>query len=324
MSEAIGAAPAAATAPASTGSESSIESTESMEAADTGAEESQEDIRPEFGQSKAEAKQAAALRKKYQLKVNNKVKELDIDLSDDKEVEKYLQKALAADEKFQEAAGLRKNVEQLVHLLTTNPLAVLKDPALGLDVKALAQQVLNEEIEEMQKSPEQKKIEELEKALKAKEEREKQMEDERTAAQRARMEAEAMQELDDQISEAISTSELPKSPYVIKRVADAMLEAVNMGYTDVTVKQIMPFVEQQITSEISRLFEEAPDQMREKLMEKFVGKKNLDGYRKSKVAKVKTPVDTAKAIKDSGSGSKKAEPKSNEAPIKFNDLFGKF
>jgi hypothetical protein len=104
-----------------------------------------------------------------------------------------------------------------------------------------------------------------------------------------------------------------------------MLEAVNMGYTDVTVKQIMPFVEQQITNEINRLFDEAPDQMREKLMDKFIGKKNLDGYRKARVAKAKaTPVETAKAIKDSGSGHKNAEKKSEEKPIKFNDLFGKF
>src|SRR5690606_30231940 len=144
-------------------------------------------------------------------------------------------KAMAADEKFQEAAMTRKQAEQLVTLLRENPLAVLKHPELGLDVKALATQILNQELDEMQKSPEQKKLEEMERQLKDREELLKKIEEEKRQAEMSRLQAEAYQQIDEDITNALSNTDLPKSPYVVKRIADAMIEAVNLGYEDVKV-----------------------------------------------------------------------------------------
>lgn len=276
--------------------------------------------------SKVEAK---ALKKKYSLKVNNKSKDIELDLSNDEEVSKYLQKAMAADEKFQEAASLRKQVEQLVSELKSNPLAILKHPQLGIDIKALAQQVLNEELEEMQLSPEQKQIKELESKLKAKEENEKKLEDERSASERARMEEEAATALDEQITSALAGSNLPKSPYVIRRMTDTMIAAMDMGFHDVTPEQVLPFVEEQILGEINKLFESAPDDTFEKIMEGVVGKKHLDKYRKGKVAKsrAKPATDTAKSVKDSGTAiaaKVDAANKKEEKPIRFKDRFKTF
>lgn len=309
MAEEAVAAPAPAVEP--------VEANESVEESQEQVEASPEEQEAEDKAAAEEAKKQEALRKKYSLKVNNKVKEVELDLGNDEEVQRYLQKALAAEEKFQEAASVRKQAEMLVQALKTNPLAVLMHPELGLDVKALAQQVMTQELEDMQKSPEQKRIEELEKALKSKEERERQLEEERRSAEMAKIQEQAYQELDDQITSALSTSELPKSPYVVKRIADAMIEAVNMGYKDITVQQIMPFVEESITSEFQRMFDEAPEQTAEKLMEKLVGKKNLDRYRKTKVARVKKPVQAA--VQDTG--GKSAEPKKDETPLRHKDLF---
>jgi hypothetical protein len=301
-------APIEAQAPVDESTEQVIEETEEEIAASPEDQEKQVE---------AEKKAEENLRRKYNLKVNNKVKEVELDLSNDEEVQKYLQKALAAEEKFQEAASVRKQAEQLVNALKTNPLAVLMHPELGLDVKALAQQVLTQEIEDMQKTPEQKRIEELERALKDREEKERSLEEEKRQAEMSRIQEEAFQELDSQISSALSKSELPKSPYVVKRIADAMIEAVNMGYKDITVEQIMPFVEDSITTEFQRMFDEAPEQTAEKLMEKLVGKKNLDRYRKTKVARVKRPVQAS--VQDTGGKTSDAEKK--EENLKFKDVF---
>lgn len=265
-----------------------------------------------------EKKVEAANKKKYNLKVNGKAKDVELDINNDVEVQKYLQKAYAADEKFQEAALTRKQMDYLIDQLRTNPIAVLQHEALGINVKELAQKVMEQELEDMAKSPEQKRIEELEQKLKSKEEREKQLEDENRQKELSRMESEAVQALDDQITSAITNSSLPKSPYVVKRLADAMIEAVNLGYTDVTPEQIMPFVEEQLTEEIQRLFEASPDEV----MEKLVSKKRLDGYRKAKVSKSKStqaPLDTLKAVKDTGS---KTDGKKKDAePFRVKDLF---
>lgn len=310
MSEAQAAAPAAAPA-SSPASESTPEVPESS------INEQGETL--EAIKTEVEAVKAAEQKKKYNLKVNGKARDVELDINNDAEVQKYLQKAYAADEKFQEAALTRKQMDYLIDQLRTNPIAVLQHEALGINVKELAQKVMEQELEDLAKSPEQKRIEELEHKLKAKEEREKQLEDENREKELSRMESEAVQALDEQITSAITKSSLPKSPYVVKRLADAMIEAVNLGYTEVTPEQIMPFVEEQLTEEIQRMFEASPDEV----MEKLVSKKRLDGYRKAKVSKSKSsqvPMDTLKAIKDVGSkgdGSKKNE----QEPFRVRDLF---
>jgi len=306
------AAPAAA-------SEAPVEATETQE-----IELSPEEAAAEAAEATKE--EVKAIKKKYSLKVNNKMKDLEIDLSNDEEVQKYLQKAMASDEKFQEAAGLRKQVEQLVNELKTNPLAILRHPQLGIDIKALAQQVLNEEIEEMKLSPQEKKIKELEQALKEKDEKEKKSEEERSIAERAKMEQEAAAQLDEQITNALGKSNLPKSPYVVRRMADSMIAAMDMGFADVTPEQVLPFVEEQILGEINRLFEEAPEDMFDKVMENVVGKKHLDKYRKSKVAKSRSkPVTTtAKQVVETGATSKNQPKKEEPKPTRFKDLFKTF
>jgi hypothetical protein len=320
MSEVTGAesvAPSSEAAPESTESQANAEVSEDIDALEAELEASE----PETKEEKKIEEQKKELRKKYNLKVNNKIKELELDLENDAEVQKYLQKALAADEKFQEAANMKKGFIELINQLKTNPLAILSHPEIGVDLKRLAEQVLTQEIEDMQKTPEQKKLEEMERKLKEYEEEKARLEEEKRQAEMAKLEEQTYQELDEQISEALSGSELPKSPYVVKRIADAMITAMDMGYVDVQVKDIIPFVEQQITSEIQQLFESAPETMSEKLMEKFVGKKNLDRYRKSRISKVKARVpETAKSIKETGSNYKSEDKKEEIETVSVKKL----
>lgn len=269
-------------------------------------------------EEKKESKEQKSSKKKYSLKVNNKTKDLELDLSNDEEVQKYLQKALAADEKFAEAANIRKGFAELINAIKTNPLAVLAHPDIGIDVKKLAEDVLAQEIEDMKKSPEQKRIEELEKALQEREAREKELEEAKKQAEMAKLEEEVYQDIDNQITEALSESDLPKSPYFVKRIADTLLSAMQMGYKDVTVKQVIPFVEQQITQELNNLFETAPDQTMEKLLEKYVGKKNIDKYRKTKLSKSKVKAaPSSKEIKDTGMTSQnRSQPEPEVISVK--------
>jgi len=322
MSDTAGAAAApSSAAPESTAPVTeapSSEASEDIDALEASLEEGGEE------QTKEEKKVEEAkkeLRKKYNLKVNNKVRELELDLENDAEVQKYLQKALAADEKFQEAANMKKGFAELINQLKTNPLAILAHPEIGVDLKRLAEQVLTQEIEDMQKTPEQKKLEDMEKKLKAYEEEKVRLEEEKRQAEMSKLEEQTYQELDEQISEALAGTELPKSPYVVKRIADAMITAMDMGYNDVQVKDIIPFVEQQITSEIQQLFESAPETTSEKLMEKFVGKKNLDKYRKSRISKVKAKApQTANSIKETGSNYKSEDKKEEVETVSVKKL----
>lgn len=288
------------------------------------AEEEVADDLSDVAKDEPTKEEIKAAKKKLSVKVRDKMREVEFDPNNEDEVKRYISKAMAADDTFQEAAALKKALVDLIQEIKTNPRSVLSHEAIGLDLKELAQQILNEEIEDSKKTPEQKKIEELEKALKAKEERERKLEEERMNAERAKMDQEALEALDNQVSEALSKSELPKSPYIVMRIANAMEQAINLGFTDVTVEQIIPFVENQITSELNRLFEEAPEETATKLMERLIGKKSLDRYRKVKVAKARKPTDMPQKIEktEASSGNK-----TDDKPVKkerFKDFFKPF
>lgn len=309
MSDTAPAAPAADTAPVSEANPA--ESTEEEVEALT-AEEAAEEAAKE-----AKAKEAKPSKRKYSPKVNGRQVDVEFDPTNDEEMLKYLSKAMAADEKFQEAAALRKNVEQLVNELKSNPRGVLSHPELGLDLKKFAEDILNEEIEEMQKSPEQKELEKLRKELETKTKRETELEEAKRTAEMERLQEQAFKQFDDDITAALQNSTLPKSPYVVKRIADTMIEAVNMGYTNASVQDILPIVEQQISGEIQKMFETMP----EETMEKLIGKSNLSRLRKSRLAKMKTAPDTAKSAKETG---QKGKDKEDVKSVKFSDMFGRF
>lgn len=286
---------------------------------DTG-EDIPEELKDQPGDSKQEKAEKAAARRRYELMVNGRKREVEIDFDNEEDVKRYLQKAFAADEKFQEAAMTRKQAEQLVEMLQKDPLSILKNPVLGLDVKELATRILNEELAEMEKTPEQKRLEELERKLQEKEAREKELENQRREAELQRIQAETYKQLDEDITNALASSDLPKSPYVLKRIADAMIEATEEGYVDVRVQDIMPYVEQQILSEIQEMFASRPAEV----MERIVGKKNLDNYRKSKISKVKSKPKEVQQLEDTGAKEAAAKEK-DKAPVKkqrFKDIFG--
>jgi len=313
------AAPAESSAPVSTENTEIAQTEEEIIEEGIEAVSDEKTVKDTKKETKAEKELKKAL-KKYEFQANGKKRSVELDIDNDEEVKKYLAKAAGADEKFEEAATIRKQAEQLVNMLKQNPMAILRHPELGLDVKALATQILNDELDDMNKTPEQKKLEELEKQLKDREEMLKRIEEEKRQSEMSRLQAEAYQQIDDDITTALGNSDLPKSPYVVKRIADAMIEAVNLGHEDVRVADIMPYVESQILSEIQAMFEAKPAET----MEKIIGKKNLDTYRKAKLTKAKKPVETAQQIKDMGNKDKPKQEVKEEQKVRFKDLFGAF
>lgn len=319
------AAPAASSpAPAAPAAPTDVSSTAPVTASEADSSEEEEEAEVEAS-AEAPKEEKKSSKRKYKTKVNGKQHEVELDPDNEEEVARYLQKAMASDEKFEEAAQLRKSVSQLVEMLKTNPLEILRRPELGIDIKALAEQVLNQEIEEMNKTPEQKKLEEMERKLKEYEEEKTKLEEAKRQAEMGKIQEEAFRQLDEDITSALSSSQLPKSPYVIKRIADTMIEAVNLGYPDVTVKDVLPVVEQQIQNEIRQMFELAPEDVLDGLTEKYVGKSTLNKMRQKRLAKSKKPVETAKQIKETAASTKSEKGKdSKEEKIRFKDLFGSF
>lgn len=259
-------------------------------------------------------------KRKYQLQVNKQNRELELDFDDEEQVKGYLQKALAADSKFQEAANLRKSAEQFIDMLRKNPARVLSDPSIGIDVKAFAQQIINQEIEDMQKSPEQREKEKLQKELEELKDRYKKDDEERKSREFQRLQAEAEEKIESDITGALDTSNLPKTPYTVKKMADLMLLALQNNI-DLSAKDVVPLLQKQMKQEIREMLSAANDDV----LEEFLDNNVKTRLRKRNVARAKEALKTATNVRDSGSTTKakSVEPEQKKFTMK-EFLSGKF
>ena len=313
-----------AAASAAVSSESSqFESTGAPEGAvEGGAEAGAEGA--QAAQTAAEAKAEAKRISKLRLKVDGREleEELPFEIEEDPEILEYLTKNLqmskAAQKRMAEYAQYQKEVNALVDKLRKNPRAVLSDPSIGVDLKQLAAEIVEEEIANSQKSPEQLEREKLERELLAlKEEREREKQDFQ------RKEFERLQEVeferyDSLMSKALETSDLPKSPYVVKKMAEYMLLGLNEGI-ELTPEDVIPLVRDEIQGDIRDMFSAMP----EDVVEKLIGKDTLGRIRKKNLSKAKSspPVPVKSSVKDSGTKTSKPTD-SGPSKKNFKDFFG--
>jgi|GEM_PF-1599516 len=172
-----------------------------------------------------------AERRKYKLKVNGK--EVEKEYSDD-EVSRKLQLIEAADERFQKASETEKQLQNFVKALKEDPFAVLSQLGLDDHIDALAEKRLTSKVQRDLMTPEEREIAEL-REFKSSSERAKQEAEanEKTSTEKQQFEEyrqRASQHYDTQITDALTKSSLPKTPYTVKRVAEVMANALNRGY----------------------------------------------------------------------------------------------
>lgn len=259
---------------------------------------------------------------KYKFNGQEMSEELPFEIPDDPKAIEYMKKQIQMSKlsstKSQENAQLKKEIETFFKTFQGDPEVAMKQ--LGLDVDKFAEEVINKRIEDMKKSPEQREKEKLEKELN---DLRKKLEAEEADKQTRQMEA--MQEkfaieLDRDITDALSSnSKLPKSPYVVKRIADVMALALENGYKDVSAKDVLPIVEKQINEEIQNMFGAMP----EEVMEQLIGKPNLERMRSTRLKKAKKPVETASQVKATGTAPTKADAAKAAEKVPMKDFFKK-
>ncbi len=268
-------------------------------------------------------KEAAKRLKALKLKIDGREVEeqLPFDIPDTAEAREYmtrqLQMSKAAQKRMGEKAALEQQVSSFLEELRKNPRKVLSDPAFGVDIKNLAAQVIEEEIANSQKSPEQLAREKLEKELTDLKEQRKREQDEQQKKEFQRMQEVEYERYDNLIDQALTNSDLPKSSYVIKKMADYLMLGVSNGI-NVTPQDVLPLIREEILDDIRQMSQAMPIET----LEKLFGGDVLTKIRKKNVAKAKAqPQTQAKAaIKDVG--AVKSEKKEAAKKQTFKDFFG--
>lgn len=283
---------------------------------DSGEESSEE------GESQEAQVQAAAQKKRIKQikgKFNGKEFVEDLPFEIDEEHANWLvtqrQKAMLADHKAREYAQLENEVGAFIQELRKNPKKALQNPAIGLDIKELAASILQEEIERSQKSPEQLRAEEAElklQELMSEREREKK---EAEARELERLTEREYERYDNLMSSAIESSDLPKSPYVVKKLTEYMMMAVENDI-DIDPKDVIPLIREEIHSDIQQMFGNMPAE----LIEQVLGKDTLGKLKNHRKASLKAPVPVKNAVKDVAKSTE--EKKAPEKKQTMRDFFG--
>jgi len=256
--------------------------------------------------------------RRLSLKINGKETEFDLSSDDDLEkLREFAQKGEGADQKFQEAAQLRKQMESFVQLMQEDPIKALQE--LGHDPDMIAEAHMQKRIEEMKKSPEQLELEKLRAEIEQERKKAEKLENEKFEAEQARIQEEYSRQLDVDITNALESSELPKSAYVVKRLAENLIIGLEKN-PDITVADVLPVVEKQIKGEIQQMFGAMP----EDVIERILGDETSNRLRKRRLKRMKKTPQTASQVKPTGQSEIKkaqAEAAKSEKPKNAKDFF---
>lgn len=169
---------------------------------------------------KAAAPAAPAKPELFEYKINGKVQKLTAAQRD-----QYVSLGFASDERFKEGANMRKQAEAVIGKLKDpkNVMQALQDPALGLTKEQIRESFeewyTQEFIEAEKLTPEQKELRDAKAKLKKYDEDEKGREAEKQKAHEESLTAQARQEIQGQIIEALESSGLPRTNFTIRRLA---------------------------------------------------------------------------------------------------------
>lgn len=262
----------------------------------------------------------------FQLKVNGKEIEKTLDWNDKDSIKRELQLAAAGRGAMQETAELKKLYGESLQDFRDDPRKAMEE--LGINPMEWAEQMIRGHLEEEAKPEEIKREEkyardladaraEVEKLKKANLDKENQENIDREFTS-------LMKEVDDAFDDP--SVRIPRNPDTINRIANMLEWAENEfeekydpstgqlvripSYPDVSVRDIMPLVQNEYQSEISNLVETMPVEF----MEEFFGKKMFERHRESRIAKHAPK-------KPNLSGGGKAPKKEKKDPGNYSDFF---
>lgn len=296
----------------STGDDSSstlLDSGSTIETNDASVSDLQ-DLANDPNLSTAEKKEVKKMLKQLEIKYNGKTEKVDLPFEIEEQHAEYMRKQLQMSKmgqsKAQEAAEWERDTMSFLQELKTNPRKVLSNPHLGVDLKKIAAEILEEELSNAQKTPEELEKEEYIRKLKAYEEKEAAADKKMKEMERAQVIEKAYAQYDASMSKAMETYDIPKTPIALYEMAHLMSLEIKRGY-EPDMDAIAQMVQEKFSgnkeSEIERIKKMTPAQLRE-----LLGEEVFEQDRKERIAKVKkTPVPVKTAVQDIARSEKKEE-----------------
>lgn len=236
---------------------------------------------------------------KHKVKVDGKEVELTIE-----ELKQGYSHGAAANKRMQEAAKIKKDTEEFIHRLKTDPMGLLEDPRLGIDARAKAEEYLLKKMEFDSMSPAEKELTQAKLKLAEVEAEKKAQEKAKQDAELSEMTKKYTEDYTKDILDTLKASSLPKTEHSVRRIAYYMHQGLLRGY-ELKAADVVQLVKDDYENDVKALLGEADG---ETLM-KFLGDgatKKLSEYQLSKLKQVgnKVPSDDQGQKSDSDNTGK--------------------
>lgn len=227
-----------------------------------------------------------------------KVDGKEVEMSE-KEVLELASAGKSSNQRFQEAAKLRREAEQVLKFAKENPVEFFQKT--GMNARQWAEQYLMTELQKEAESPEQKKARENEEKLKKLEAQDKQRKDSEMQEQIKRatnMERERLEKL---FTKALMDSGLPRTKFTVKRMAELQLVNIKNKFELPPEKLAQIVREDYINEQKSLLGSLEGDQLLD-----FLGSDLVKKFSKAQIAKLKA--------RGTGGSTQKKTDKAPEEP----------
>ena len=227
------------------------------------------------------------------------------------------QKGLAADEKFKEAATLRKQTEALVKQLKDDPIAVLQHPSIGVDFRKIAEEYLYGVYEFESKPEMERKAIEAERELERyrAEEAKRREQEEQAKLQRATQFY--VEKFKKEIGAEVDGSGIPDTMWATQRAVHYLKEALGKG-VKATAKDVMEFVKQDYQTFRTRSVENmTPEQIIA-----FLGEENLAKVKKHQLQQRRQSMPPSTKPTISGSVNRRSNGQFKGYQSSTNEIFG--
>lgn len=187
---------------------------------------------------------------RHKIKFGKNERELTID-----ELRMYAQKGWASDDRFQQAARMRKEVEEALKQANYDKLI---EKSTGKPALEFYKEKLKAEIRKMQMTPEQKEEAELKQRLESLKQQEQEIYTKRQQEQLEQQERHYTETWDRELTEAIAKEGLPKTKYAVQRAVQIASGVVKAGL-DPDWTLVVREAKRQVQDDIKGLIEAMKD-----------------------------------------------------------------
>lgn len=236
----------------------------------------------------------AAASKTFKIKVDGKEQEVS-----ESELLELASAGKAANQRFQDAAKMRKEAEQWLKLAEQDPSEFFK--RTGKDPRKWSEEFLLRELQKEAETPEQKKARENEEALRQYRDKEKKDAENKESQDREKLTNSERERLDKLFTQALYESGLPRTKFTVKRMAELQLINIKNKF-ELKPDQLAKLVrEDYINEQKSLLGALEGDQLLD-----FLGPEITKKFSKAQIAKLKS--------RGGGGGSSKGGPVARNQP----------